>query len=60
MKIVKQFQLKIVILTAVKIRCILHGRVFVTSASVPLRYHAYAMYCVFSRLYERYFSDEKL
>ena len=29
MKIVKKFQLKIVIFTAVKNRCILHGRVFV-------------------------------
>ena len=29
MSIVKQFQLKIVIFTAVKNRCILHGRVFV-------------------------------
>ena len=28
MKIVKQFHLKIVIFTAVKNRCILHGRVF--------------------------------
>ena len=29
MKIVKQIQLKIVIFTAVKNRCILHGRLFV-------------------------------
>ena len=29
MKIVKKFQLKIVIFTAVKNRCMLHGRVFV-------------------------------
>ena len=29
MNIVKQFQLKIVIFTEVKNRCILHGRVFV-------------------------------
>ena len=29
MKIVKQFQPKIVIFTAVKNRCMLHGRVFV-------------------------------
>ena len=29
MKIVKRFQLKIVIFTAVKIRCVLHGCVFV-------------------------------
>ena len=29
MKIVKKFQLKIVIFSAVKNRCILHGRVFV-------------------------------
>ena len=29
MKIVKTFHLKIVIFTAVKIRCMLHGRVFV-------------------------------
>ena len=29
MKIVKIFQMKIVIFTAVKNRCILHGRVFV-------------------------------
>ena len=31
MKIVKQFQLKIVIFTAVKNRFILHGRIFVMS-----------------------------
>ena len=44
MKIVKKFQLKIVIFTAVKNRCILHGRVFVmhkalflTSAVYPGR-----------------------
>ena len=29
MKIVKKFQLKIIIFTAVKIPCMLHGRVFV-------------------------------
>ena len=29
MKIVKNFQMKIVIFTAVKNRCMLHGRVFV-------------------------------
>ena len=34
MKIVKKIQLKIVILTAVKNRCILHGRVFVMDALV--------------------------
>ena len=32
MKLVKTIQLKIVIFTAVKNRCILHGRVFVMSA----------------------------
>ena len=34
MKIVKIFQLKIVIFTAFKNRCILHGRVFVMLPSV--------------------------
>ena len=38
MKIVKQFKLKIVIFTAVKNRCILHGRVFVMSyLNCPMR-----------------------
>ena len=32
MKIIKKIQLKIVIFTAVKNRCILHGRVFVMSS----------------------------
>ena len=35
MKIVKKIQLKIVIFTAVKNRCMLHGRVFV----MPLLYY---------------------
>ena len=34
MKIVKQLQPKIVIFTAVKNRCMLHGRVFVMDATV--------------------------
>ena len=34
MKIIKQFQLKIVIFTAVKNRCLLHGRVFVMTLSL--------------------------
>ena len=34
MKIVKKFQMKIAIFTAMKNRCILHGRVFVMIASV--------------------------
>ena len=34
MKIVKTFQLKIVIFTAVKNRCLLHGRVFVMSTNL--------------------------
>ena len=36
MNIVKQLQLKIVIFTAVKNRCILHGRVFVVRYFKPL------------------------
>ena len=36
MKIVKTIQLKIVLFTAVKSRCILHGRVFVMTHGKPL------------------------
>ena len=35
MKIIKKFQLKILIFTAVKNRCILHGRVFVMIIGSP-------------------------
>ena len=38
MKIVKQFQLKFVILTAVKNRCMLHGPVFVMPSICSLFY----------------------
>ena len=36
MKIIRKFQLKIVIFTAVKNRCILHGRVFVKTVYLVL------------------------
>ena len=37
MKIVKTFRLKIVIFTALKIHCMLHGRVFVMGTKVQLQ-----------------------
>ena len=39
MKIVKIFQLKIVILTAVKNRCMLHGRVIVMRTAIRFNMH---------------------
>ena len=42
MKIVKNFQLKIVIFTAVKNRCILNGRVFVMT-KLPTHIHCMTM-----------------
>ena len=76
MKIVKKKnQLKIVIFTAVKNRCMLHGHVFVmkrivrsarafsqsdqSSLFASLRKHAHVVYCNFSRLLKGKFSDEK-
>ena len=47
MKIVKKFQMKIVIFTAVKNRCILHGRVFVMSI-IPIFLNSNANICHFS------------
>ena len=41
MKIVQKIQLKIVIFTAVKNRCVLHGRVFVLAMHVILDVHVY-------------------
>ena len=50
MKTVKRFRLKIVIFTAVKNRCMLHGRVFVMIDVEDVRHYdntPMQIYCVF-------------
>ena len=50
MNIVKQFQLKIVIFTAVENRCISHGRVFVMSRDILLSKRLKSLFGLFSHL----------